>query len=518
MLKINSAKVVHDKSKNDLKKSANSTPQNENGAKSDKSGLILMSLGAISVLGLATIGILKHKKIKLEKLAKLEDEARNLKNKMKAEADKLAQEAKKAAEEAAQKAADEAKKVADEAAQKAAESAAKKAAQEAAVLAKVNLHKESLLKLDQYADDAVNIPHTMTQESQISNVFESKYKEMKNKTAESVGDEILDMLKSIESKGDELSHAEFQEFFKKASNSTKKDFSKYKCENAYYDSARLDLKAQMKKKEIFLDDVGAVIKESPKKADETISQYFERILTKQKELKIKKETDVLGKIKSQLKYTDDALIAKVILTNDEKQELATTLKNLGCDVNMESSIEDLAFQWRQKYISGGFFDSFSNPRIEKACLQELERYSSKSYGRAEGKYVQEPVYRWLKGGLDDVIKNIPEEGAVYQYPKLQSCSKNSKYGEAYGGFDTQYNFTDWQDTYSMKFVIHPKSSVSKAYSVGEGKYGDCEVLYPSNAKFKVLSKRLVEVNKADYPEFTEKKGSFLRWVVDLQEI
>lgn len=77
---------------------------------------------------------------------------------------------------------------------------------------------------------------------------------------------------------------------------------------------------------------------------------------------------------------------------------------------------------------------------------------------------------------------------------------------------------------TLKFIIHPKSKVSKAYDIGWQKYGESEVVYPRGAKFKVLDKRIeeyihtIQERNIKTNAIDEIPSTLHRWIVELQEI
>ena len=114
----------------------------------------------------------------------------------------------------------------------------------------------------------------------------------------------------------------------------------------------------------------------------------------------------------------------------------------------------------------------------------------------------EPVYHWFGSNNPEafIAKNIPKNGEVYTFPKMQCCSTHKKYAEI--------DYGDHMSNQNIKFVIHPKSETSRAYNVGYNQ----EVVYPAGEKFKILDKDCIE-----YIDTTNGSGC-MRWEIHMQEI
>ncbi len=114
----------------------------------------------------------------------------------------------------------------------------------------------------------------------------------------------------------------------------------------------------------------------------------------------------------------------------------------------------------------------------------------------------EPVYHWFRmaNPEDFVINVLPKKGDVYTLKDVLCCSTHKHYAEmGYGDHVVSQN---------IKFIIHPKSEISRAYNLGYNQ----EVIYPSGEQFRILDK--------DCVEYIDKKTGFGRmlWEVHIQEV
>ena len=155
--------------------------------------------------------------------------------------------------------------------------------------------------------------------------------------------------------------------------------------------------------------------------------------------------------------------------------------------------------------------------IEKELFDLLEDYNSSNkpntiidyvfYNKNFVKYGYgpdfefEPVYRWMKiSDTNDFIEKFPRNGETYTLNNNVSCSMNKFYAEE--------DYCDTNPLMNVKFVIHPKSKISRAKVLGYNQ----EVIYKKDEKFKVLSKDLVEYTD------TKSGTSNFKWEIHLQEI
>lgn len=161
--------------------------------------------------------------------------------------------------------------------------------------------------------------------------------------------------------------------------------------------------------------------------------------------------------------------------------------------------------------------------FQNALLQYFPRYETVELNNTHFKY--EPVYRWLF--IDDIETFLKDfkVGQEYSYPRKQSCAKSKMGAEG--------EFCDNKSTYNVKFRIHPKNKITKAYDIKNYDYNKItnhklsddthpiyrneEVIYPANAKFKVLGiKGSFQHDEGRFPRMST-DGTY-RILIDLQEV
>lgn len=301
-------------------------------------------------------------------------------------------------------------------------------------------------------------------------------------------------------------------------------FDKKTIENLDFKDVSFEAANRVKQKLCHISDVfsqlSSFIETTPKLDNETTSEYLKRINDKYLKSLMEKQSEKEAALQSCLRFFENTKgiqnAEKIELSLEEKQRLVDIINSWskGTDkVTIDTPMSDLAFRWKKKYISGGVYGMDS--KLQDACIQEFKRYSS-----IDDKFIKtlnQPVYRWMdvQEGMDEFLKKMPKEGGIYCPKKLQSCSKTRLGAETC--------FHDNNPSMNVKFVIYPKSQVSKAYDIGEGKYGPFEVIYPSDSQFRVLYKNIEEIKhdeKLLVPamENNTKTGSHMQAVVYLQEV
>ena len=249
-----------------------------------------------------------------------------------------------------------------------------------------------------------------------------------------------------------------------------------------------------------LDDIKSLSDAMTRNADETEKDYMQRVCSKYIQNSQKEETVKNNKLAS-LDYNnyDDSIPSEeeIILTEQEKQELVDKLnKNRpGVNLSYDDDMKTIANEWRYSYMGAGtplYDEKFAN-----ACLQEIRRYETKE---------NQPTVRWMgiydSNDLNNYIDSIPQEGETYSFPRFQSFSKNPVAAET--------QFRDDNPDKNIKVIVYPKRKTSQARDMGSGpKYGNNEVVYPKNSKFKVIHK--------GWEEGKSKNGYFPRYCVYLQE-
>ena len=116
--------------------------------------------------------------------------------------------------------------------------------------------------------------------------------------------------------------------------------------------------------------------------------------------------------------------------------------------------------------------------------------------------------RWMEiDNLPHFINTIPKEGEIYKLDRMQSFAKTTKGAEIIHG----NQFYDGNISKNVKFIVKPKNELTKAYDVGQGKYGAEEVLYKAGEEFKIISK------KPEYLTLPDGKVT-MQYVIEMEEV
>lgn len=238
---------------------------------------------------------------------------------------------------------------------------------------------------------------------------------------------------------------------------------------------------------------------TPIEDGESISKYFSRI-SKIREKRIKQlEAGRISFIKSNLKYenVEDIAMPKA-MTNEERALAIKKLNEYFFDMDPVPRLKANATEaeihkaWQEAH-SGSFSALGWSNALEEKIMSMGGRYNSSAKQKrierfetlVENNYKQdfkyEPTYRWLQfEDSKDFVNSLPKRGETYNSPVSQCCSTNKHYAET--------NFSDECQNLNVKFVLHPKSKVSKAYLLGI----DNEVIYPQKQEFRIIDKELIE--------------------------
>jgi len=152
----------------------------------------------------------------------------------------------------------------------------------------------------------------------------------------------------------------------------------------------------------------------------------------------------------------------------------------------DCTIEDIAWLWREKYVEGGWLaGGYSSSCIDTFLEKAMSRYEIQD---------GEKLGRWMRRcDLYKYIQDFPEVGETYAPGRIQSFAKTLEGAERYRG----NNFSDTNFDMNVKMVVTPKAKLTKAFDVGEGKYGADEVIYGATQKFEVLKKGFEFVTRPD---------------------
>lgn len=536
----------------------------ENSGDNKKSKLLKWGALVGSGIVATTIGLLAHKHISVKNAKKAAEELKKIKlqeleniraEKLKEEA-KIAQEkALKAQEEAREKAIQAAKQKAEQEAKVKAEKQAKLEAARKAETANRSFRYNTEKELAQYIDPKGEISHNnskldgesfeafrarINEEIEKIDVFDfgQKIKDTEPQTVFNVVFEqfekchnnggnvsVDDFLKTLDNAKSQM-YITYHDFSSKGSYGTSKIYDKFSDYKKYIDEVSAEIRAINKEGEHPLAVVRKALKSIENKNH--VRQKFVSAVSQNYD----KE---LGVIQGRLHYDETNVPPfkkEVTISKEEKQklvdELNSILKSGGEQANytVDTPLSTLQRAWKAKYISIPF--SMDNKIGETAILDLFPRYRSgitQINGedfkfKTSGNFKYEPLYRQMHiENPEEFVKQFENIGGEYVPGKLQSCSKEKLFGEAWNG---TYNFTEWNSGNNVKFVIHPKGAISNAAEIGEGKYGSYEAIYSADSKFRIVGtiKRTItpEIIKRDMPEFRNQFDDFTKYEIHLQEI
>ena len=172
------------------------------------------------------------------------------------------------------------------------------------------------------------------------------------------------------------------------------------------------------------------------------------------------------------------------MTPEIKQSLVDKINNAyGEDVvSINDDIGTIAEKWRTKYVDGGITPlSLDNETMNFMLENSCTRFVSEN---------QAPLARWMEvPNLSYYIDNLPAEGEIYTFDRMQSFAKTTDGAEkTYGN-----NFSDSNIYKNVKIVVEPNSKLTNAYDIEQGKYGSDEALYKAGSEFTVVSKGFEEI-------------------------
>lgn len=526
----------------------------------------LLKWGTIVGSGIVAtaIGLLTHKHISTKNAKKAAEELKKIKlqelenlraEKLKDEARIAQEKALNAQKEAREKAIQVAKQKAEQEAKVKAEKQAKLEAARKAETANRNFRYNTEKELAQYIDPAEAIrlnTHKSDGESlaalgkriheKIEKIdvydFAQKIKDTEPQTVFNVVFEqfekchnnggnvsVDDFLKTLDNAKSKM-NITYDDFRRKGSYGTSNIYDKFSDYKKYIDEVATEIRATNKEGEPALAVVEKALKSIENK--KIVRQKFVNEISQRydKELEL---------IQGRLHYDETNLppiTRNVTISNEEKQKLVDELNSIiksggeQSNYTVDTPLSTLQEAWKKKYISLPF--SMDNKIGETAILDLFPRYRSgitKINGedfrfKTSGNFKYEPLYRQMHiENPEEFVKQFEKIGGEYVPGKLQSCSKEKLFGEAWNG---TYNFTEWNSGNNVKFVIHPKGAISNAAEIGEGKYGCYEAIYSPDSKFRIVGtiKRTVtpEIIKKDMPEFRNQFDDFTKYEIHLQEV
>ena len=507
--------------------------KNDSESKTDKKSKLL-KWGAIVGSGIVatTIGVLTAKHISVKNAKKAAEELKKIKlqelEKAKAEQLKKAEEA-RIAQEKALKAQQEAREKAIQEAKIRAEKEAKIKAEKQAQLEAAQKAKDANRKFEfntenevaQYIDPKREIRNNIKQkEGESFNDFYNRQKEssekinnfdfgdrIKDTEPETVFNVVFEQFKKCHENGGTASVDDFIKTLERTKSTMNSTYNDLYRESSYGTSTIYNKFSDYKK---YIDKViteikstnveGAEKDSAPNVVKKALKSLEDKKIARQNyvgEISQRYEQD-LGTIKGRLKY-DEANVPpihkEVTISNEDKQKLVDELNSMlesggeHPNFTIDTPMSTLNAAWKKKYISIPF--SMNNAQSgETAVLDMFPRYRSGISHidgtdfplKTSGDFKYEPLYRQMHvNNPEEFIKQFENIGGEYAPGKLQSCSKEKLFGEAWGSLGSrQYGFTEWAEGNNVKFVIHPKGPVSNAAEIGEGKYGCYEAIYAQN--------------------------------------
>ena len=492
--------------------------KNDSESKSDKKSKLL-KWGAIVGSGIVatTIGVLTAKHISVKNAKKAAEELKKIKLQ---ELEKAKAEQLKKAEEA---------RIAQEKALKAQQEAREKAIQEA----KIRAEKEAKIKAEKEAEAA-----RIAQEKADKKIIDDLFKDFDEtlgtgalkdifggniKQTNSFKNGVVDVLKKAEEKG--IAEEKVKKLYSTLAeqNNLNNSQIEYLLADAQLPpSHSLGRQHELMARRDLVQGVETLKQTVPQKEGEKYSEYIERLMeTHNTNVSIKNEEHIRN-LRSNIHYSD-VEPPKAELTDDELKILQEWRPEEYKDKSKEEALKRLSrydYCWARTYTSGA--DGGNLPEdIEHILISKaLPRYNSQTHRMPGGKKSKtpKPVARWMnipRVTPDGIKVDNPERfiqdtfkvGEKYVAPAKQSCSMDLKSAGDACFADDYYN--------DIKFIIHPKSSTSKAGDISavideSFKYGYNEVIYPKGTEFNVLDKRV--------EDFIHKDGKHhYSWVIEMQE-
>ena len=493
----------------------NKTETTSNDSKKSK----LIKWGAIVGSGIVatTIGVLTAKHISVKNAKKAAEELKKIKLQ---ELEKAKAEQLKKAEEA---------RIAQEKALKAQQEAREKAIQEA----KIRAEKEAKIKAEKEAEAA-----RIAQEKADKKIIDDLFKDFDEtvgtdalkdifggniRQTNSFKNGVVDVLKKAEEKG--IAEEKVKKLYStlaEQNNLNNSQIESLLADAQLPPSHSLGRQHELMARRDLVQGVETLKQTVPQKEGEKYSEYIERLMeTHNTNVSIKNEEHVRN-LRSNIHYSDvEPPIPE--LTDEELKILQEWNPKGFNNMTKEEALKRLSKYescWARGYTSeakdGGLPENIEHILISKA----LPRYNSQTHRMPGGKKSEtpKPVARWMnipRVTPDGIRVDNPERfiqdtfkvGEKYVAPSKQSCSMDLKSaGDAC-----------FADDYSndIKFIIHPKSSTSKAGDISavideSFQYGYNEVIYPKGTEFNVLDKRV--------EDFIHKDGTHhYSWVIEMQE-
>ena len=350
------------------------------------------------------------------------------------------------------------------------------------------------------------------------------YTESKDEAYSTVDNALINCIKEAELKG--LSEEElfnniynlYNELSDEELESIANSYNKDDC--SMDDSIQLNVWLNLQDRKQLLKDLVELHQQVPNTENDKLSIYVLKLINIREDNIRKNELAIKERILSTIQYDKEykPSLEKVNLTQEEFQDAKEIYERYWDKLGENISEKRLKHAIINDWVSGCGQYRYTD-RMYRYAFQDLDNYISRD---TNGNYNRQPVYRWVNmnrisgNNLYGDIKNKIKIGEIYNPERIQSCSKNP--------FFAENEFGDANVNMNLKFIIHPKSNISRAKDIGERKYGNREVVYMQGEKFRVLDKRIVKyripLQEYNYKtqQYEEVIKTAFRYIVEMQEV
>ena len=350
------------------------------------------------------------------------------------------------------------------------------------------------------------------------------YTESKEEAYSTVDNALINCIKDAEQKDlceEELSNNMYNLYSELSDEEFESIANSYNKDNCSMDdSVQLNVWLNLQDRKQLLKDLVELHQQVPNIENDRLSVYIKKLINIREDNIKKNELAIKERILSLLQYDKEyhPSLEKVNLTKEEFQEAKEIYEKnwdkLGEDISEKRLKNAIINDW----VSGCGQYRYTD-RMYRYAFQDLDNYISRD---TNGNYNRQPVYRWVNMNkvsgnnlYDDIINRI-KIGEVYNPARIQSCSNNR--------FCAENEFRDDNVNMNLKFIIHPKSNISRAKDLGQRKYGNREVVYMNGEAFRILDKRLVKcrIPIDEYNYKTQQNEEVIktafRYIVEMQEL
>jgi len=380
----------------------------------------------------------------------------------------------------------------------------------------VNINKTQGVKQDstKFKNDLKNAILIKPQNLEIQT-----YTESKEEAYSTVDNALIDCVKDAEQKGlseDELFNNMYNLYNELSDEEFESIANSYNKKNID-DNLQLNVWLNLQDRKQLLKDLVELHQQVPNIENDRLSVYIEKLINIREDNIKKNELTIEEKILSTIKYDNEysPFLEKVNLTKEEFQEAKEIYERYWDKLGDEISEKRLKNAIINDWVSGCGQYRYTD-RMYRYAFQDLDNYTTRD---TNGNYNRQPVYRWVNMNCTNLYNDINNKikiGEIYNPERIQSCSKIRFYAEN--------EFQDDNVNMNLKFIIHPKSNISRAKDLGERKYGNREVVYMNGEAFRILDKRLVKcripIDEYNYKtqQYEKVIKTAFRYIVEMQEV